>query len=238
MAAHRNAGGRLLDLDCIVPAAGLARRIDGRKLTRDFRGRPLIMHALANALEACRRVIVVVGHDEQAVRAALAPAETAQDRQPSDDAGRVVIVTNPHYRHGMITSIARGALEVHSPRFFVAPADMPFLASGLYRAVAAAAAAGDTGSEHAMAWFPVLRGKPAHPVLVCRDVLPALFELVRGAMEAGARSVPPAALPSMRAFLHSYDSVDVPVDNEGSTIDIDTPAALERYGGGNPDPAG
>ncbi len=252
MRALHGAAGRPLGIDCVVPAAGLASRMAGEKLSCDFRGRPLVTHAVANALAACRRVIVVAGHDAEAVRASLAApilADAIENTEPGSpairNADRLAIVENPDYQHGMITSIARGAIEVESTFFFVAPADMPFLRPTIFRQIAVTAgivqdaagrgASGETPgareitasgtSGEVAAWLPAHRGRPCHPVLIRSSLRRALSEYVRGA----AAKDPAGKLPSMRRFLADYSTMQVPVDDVRASIDIDTEEEFRRY---------
>ena len=198
-------------LDCIVPAAGLSTRMGGKKLTALLGGKPLITHAVTHALASCSRVIVVLGHDSDAVQDVLA---RTWENEP-----RLRYVSNPDYRRGMITSIARGALEVKSEWFFVAPADMPFLKSDLYQFILNSVPHKNDGVA---ALFPEYGGKPAHPTVVNTAV-----------REDFARAVSPGPgsgdLPSMRRYLQSMKTRTVPVSDGGSIIDIDTPEAFTRY---------
>jgi molybdenum cofactor cytidylyltransferase len=202
----------------VVPAAGFGTRMPGCKLVTPFAGRPLVVHAVANALGACRRVIVVLGHNSREVAATL----------PRDPA--LVCVENPGFEMGMLTSIARGAKEVRSDRFFVAPADMPFLTPSLYSAVFAAAERTQTNpvnGEPVAAWIPEYLGTRGHPVLIRTSLVPELVNLVAQAVADGA----PGTAPAMREFLAGRTTQRLPVSDEGSTIDIDTPEAVRRYEG-------
>ena len=193
-----------LAIDCVIPAAGLSSRMGSHKLLEEFGNRALVYWPVHHALSACHRVIVVLGHDADSVRAVL----------PHDD--QLTVVTNTDYERGMLTSIARGAAEVRSDRFFVAPADMPFLPPELFRAVADAPGG-------ATAWFPDYHGRSGHPVLISSSVVPALTRAVACRKPRGG------TLESLRRFLRGYTTVTVPVDDDGSIIDIDTMDALQRY---------
>ncbi|MBU8912974.1 MAG: nucleotidyltransferase family protein [Spirochaetales bacterium] len=203
-----------LDIDCVIPAAGLSSRMGSHKLLKEFGTRPLVYWAVHHAVAACHRVIVVLGHDADAVRAVL----------PCRD--ELIVVTNTEYERGMLTSIARGAAEVQRDRFFVAPADMPFLRPELFRAIAGAAATvppSTVGRAPPAAWFPDYHGRSGHPVLISSSVEPALARAVTCARSRGVVTQP------MRKFLAGYPTVTVPVDDDGSIVDIDTMDALQRY---------
>ena len=189
-----------LPVTCVVPAAGLSTRFGGPKLLALLDGRPLIDHSVRNAAEACVRVIVVVGGRAEPVRAAVPVADG------------VLIVENPNFDQGMLSSIRVGARLVRTDRFFVAPGDMPFLDTVLFRAVWRAA----EGRRNSDAWYPFRDGRRGHPVLIRSSIIPALEE---------------TRAPSMRVFLEPYHTSRVWIDSDWPFVDLDTPADLERYQG-------
>jgi molybdenum cofactor cytidylyltransferase len=98
----------------IVLAAGTGSRFGGTKQLVQIDGKPLVEHAV-DALRAAAidELIVVVGHDADAVRAAL----------PVD----VVVVKNPNYRDGQATSLAAAlhAVSEASEAAVILLADQP-----------------------------------------------------------------------------------------------------------------
>ncbi len=85
---------------CVL-AAGTATRFGDTKLVHNFRGRPLLQHALLAAQGTCEgQVTLVVGHDRESV--------TAASKGLSDH-----VVVNCGYQSGLGTSIAAG---VHACR--------------------------------------------------------------------------------------------------------------------------
>jgi molybdenum cofactor cytidylyltransferase len=222
--------------DCVIPAAGLSSRMTTGeesdvpeagypKSLLELQGKPLLLHAVDNALAVCRRCIVVTGHGRKDVEALLRRARPG-----------VEVVFNSDYRQGMFSSIRAGSRLVRSEWFFVAPGDMPMLAPELYRMVLSAArsvpvdsdhhdpdGAPATASQRVAAWFPEYRGRRGHPVLINRTVV--------SAMNAGAPDGRPWT--SMRAFLSGFSVRDVPVSSDSIFLDIDTPKTLrearERY---------
>ena len=98
----------------IVLAAGTSSRFGATKQIVPVEGSPLIVHAI-NALQGpdFGELIVVVGHDEDSVRAVLPDG--------------VTVVTNPAYRDGQATSLAAAlhAVDDESEASVVLLADQP-----------------------------------------------------------------------------------------------------------------
>ncbi len=211
---------RASECDCIVLAAGLSSRMPGSKMLREIDGAPLVRIAVRNALSACRRVILVVGHEAGAV------VEAAGSR----DEPRLTVVDNPHYREGMVGSIQAGMDEVTSAWFFVAPGDMPALLPPIYSAVAAAAApaaavpaaggsAGTPDRHTARAIVPYYGETRGHPVLIHSSLIPRL------------RGEPRGGRP-MRELLARYPVGHVHLDDPAITLDLDTEQAVKAYRSG------
>jgi molybdenum cofactor cytidylyltransferase len=98
----------------IVLAAGSGSRFGGTKQLVPLEGRPLVLHAVAALRGAgVGEVVVVTGHDAEAVEAVL----------PRD----VRAVRNPAYRDGQATSLAAAlhALEDASEAAVILMADQP-----------------------------------------------------------------------------------------------------------------
>src|SRR5215468_9560748 len=77
----------------IVLAAGAGSRFGGTKQLVEVDGKPLVRHAI-DALDGAEvgELIVVLGHDANAVRTAIPDG--------------VIVVQNPNYRDGQATSLA------------------------------------------------------------------------------------------------------------------------------------
>jgi len=109
----------------VVLAAGRARRFGGDKLLTDFRGEPLLRHALRAAGDACPgSVVLVTGHRAQQV---VEVAEGFADR----------CVLNEDFELGMGTSIARGvaACRSEAEAILVHLADQPLVTGAHLRAL-------------------------------------------------------------------------------------------------------
>lgn len=157
----------------LILAAGQGRRFaGGTKQLAVVGGRPLVAHAVATARAAgVGRVVVVVGHDADAVTAAV--------RTEDADAQ---VVTNPHHACGQSTSLVAGiravARDDRARLAVVLLADQPGVRAEAVRAVAAAV---DDGAPAARASYA---DAPGHPVAFSRGVFDRLAA-VEG--DAGAR---------------------------------------------------
>lgn len=98
----------------VVLAAGAGRRYGGTKQLVEVRGKPMVLHAVAALREAgVGEIVVVTGHDAEAVEAVL----------PGD----VRAVRNPVWAHGQASSLAAAmhALADDSEAAVILMADQP-----------------------------------------------------------------------------------------------------------------
>jgi len=187
-------------ITAVVLAAGRSTRMGRNKLREPLGGKAMVRHAVEAALaSSAESVIVVTGHEAEQVRGALA--------------GLLVrFVHNPAYGEGLATSLRAGlaAVPAEAGGMVVLLGDMPRVSAPLidglverFRTVPKAAAV-----------VPVAGGRRGNPVLVGRKLFPALLRL---SGDAGAR----------RLLEEAGDAVvEMPVDDDGVLIDIDTPEAL------------
>jgi molybdenum cofactor cytidylyltransferase len=106
-----------LRIAAIIPAAGLSSRMGRNKLLLNFRGKPLVRHAVETVLAASvREVYVVLGHEAEKVREVLAGLP-------------VRFVTNEDYRLGLSTSVRAGVNAVPSgfEAIIIYLADQPWI---------------------------------------------------------------------------------------------------------------
>jgi len=185
----------------IVLAAGLSTRMGARnKLLQPLRGKPILRHATEAQLEAgLSPVFVVTGHERDAVTAALADLP-------------VRVVYNPDYASGLASSLKSGiaALPNGVQGAVVSLGDMPNVTPQVIEQLVAA----HTMRPEALAVVPTLFGQRGNPVLLAREIFPAVSLLTgdRGARrlldEAGERVV------------------EVAFEDPAIAIDVDTPEAL------------
>jgi molybdenum cofactor cytidylyltransferase len=193
-------------LSPIVLAAGESRRMGSPKaLLPDPDGRAFIARIVRTLLTAgLTDVLVVTGSQHDAIDAAL----SADDLRDC-----VRLVRNADPLRGQLSSIwtALDACPPHTDGLLMTLVDVPMITSATVRAVVNA-----WRHTRAPVVRPIVDGRRGHPVIFDRR----LFDELRAApLDAGARVV-------VRA--HWDESVDVPVDDRGSLLDVDTPADYER----------
>lgn len=196
--------GEAAQFDIVLLAAGQSRRFGkANKLLADIDGKPLVRRVAERlrTLEGAR-LIVVTGHEADAVAAAVAGL--------ADE-----VIHNPSYPDGIAGSVAAGASAV---RFgcaaLIAQGDMPALSPELLYALAARF---EKHGGKAIVFPRAPDGRQGTPVIWPADLLPELGQL-RG--DAGAK-------PLITRHLDRIAPVDI--DDEKLLIDIDTVEALEAW---------
>ncbi len=192
----------------VVLAAGRSSRAGGiNKLLAMLDGKPLVTHAVdAMLATSARPVVVVTGHMEDQVRAAIG------DRP-------VTFTHNPHYADGLSTSLRQGIgqLSKMAPQLdgaLVALGDMPQVkAKQLDKILSAFSPA-----EGRSICVPTFHGKRGNPVLWGRDYFAAM-ETVAG--DTGAKHI---------IGEHADQVCEVPMDDGSIFVDVDTPEALAAIG--------
>lgn len=185
----------------IVLAAGRSTRMGEHKLLLTLNGRPLIAYALlAAAGSGARDIIVVLGHNAEAVREAL-PAGT----------WRAVLCAD--YATGMSASLRAGVQAVgeDAAGAVILLGDQPLVTPGRLRAILSYAA---TAPDRIIATQS--EGRPSTPVYFPR----ALFgELMGVTGDEGGRSV----IAGHRELLHL-----VACDDDAEMLDVDDAASFQR----------
>ena len=143
-------------------------------------------------------IVVVVGHDADAIVASLSEFDLT-----------VRVVENPDYEQGQLSSLLAGLRVVDRPGVvaaLVTLVDVPLVGAATVRAVVER-----YRQTHAPVVRPVRGDEHGHPVLVDRS----LFDAIR-------RSDPSqGAKPVIRANVSTAGDVDV--DDPGAFADFDTP---------------
>lgn len=191
-----------MSVSAILLAAGASRRMSGHnKLLLPLAGKTIIAHTVDHLLQSkAGEVIVVLGHEAEAVQRALS------DR-------KVVFTTNSRFNQGLSTSIIAG-LQVASKSaqgFLISLADQPlvtfaelnlliqcFVSAGRYSIVA-----------------PSYRGQRGNPVIFHRIHLPDMLAI---SGDAGCKAI---------LAQHPQHILDVEMQTDHILCDVDTPEAYE-----------
>lgn len=186
----------------LVLAAGRSTRMgQANKLLQTVRGLPMVRHAVeAQLASSARPVIVVTGHQHDAVAAALEGLE-------------VQLVHNPDFATGLASSVKAGlrALPGDTPGVVVSLGDMPNVTGQVIDRLAQVFAE----SAEALAVVPTLFGQRGNPVLLSRGLFGAV-EALSG--DQGARRLLDGAGEAI---------VELPLDDPAIALDVDTPDALQ-----------
>ena len=193
----------------VVLAAGQSRRMGRRnKLLEVVDGEPMVRHAVRAAVSAAggRPVVVVTGHEREAVEAALA-------------GHHIAFAHNPDYGAGLSTSLARGVAALPSgiEGAIVCLADMPGVRAEHLERLRDAF---DPGAGAAIC-VATRRGKRGNPVLFASRFFPEMCD-VEG--DVGARHL-------IGAYAELVREVEMPDD--AVLLDIDSPSALRAYRAGD-----
>ncbi|PWC55550.1 molybdopterin-binding/glycosyltransferase family 2 protein [Azospirillum sp. TSO22-1] len=187
----------------VVLAAGRSSRMGGpNKLLADVHGTPLLARTVDAVLaSAARPVVVVTGHQADAVRAALG--------------GRpVTVVHNPDFAEGLSTSLRVGlaALPADVDGVLVCLGDMPAVASGVLDRLIAAY----NPTEGRAICVPVAHGRRGNPVLWDRRFF---ADMARVSGDTGARHL---------IGENAEQVCEIQVEGDGVLADVDTPDGLAR----------
>ncbi len=190
----------------VVLAAGLSTRMGSLKPLLPLHGVPALRHSVDGFLQIGVSPVVVFGHEADQVARALRGV-----------AG-VRCVINEEYRTGMWSSVlcglrAAGAEPSASaaPWIAVLPADCALVRAETIGLLAREAVAADADVV-----YPTVSGERGHPPLLSPSLV---AEALRASPTGGLREV--LAAPGVRA-------AEVPVDDEGTLLDMDTPDQYRR----------
>ena len=194
----------------IILAAGQASRFraaagetgPATKLVAQLEGKPLVRHVAEAALASrAAPVIVVTGHAEDVVRAAL-------------EGLPVTFTHNDAYATGLASSLQQGlsCVPLDCDGALVLLGDMPLISPEIIEHLIDAFERNPTTKAVA----PVREGQRGNPVLLSRALFPAVAAL---SGDVGARALLAAA---------QGEIVEVAVASRAVTFDVDTPDALTR----------
>ena len=194
-------------IPAIVLAAGKSTRMGHPKAALPL-GDDTFLSRIVRTFHDARidHVIVVVGHEADAVRASLSSTDVT-----------VRFVDNPDYESGQFSSFVKGldaADRSDVSAALVTLVDVPLVTAATIRAVV---------EQYLQTGAPIVRptrgSQHGHPVLIDRS----LFDEFRHADRAGG------AKPIVRA--HASPAGDLAIEDDGAFLDIDTVADYQRVMG-------
>lgn len=191
-------------ISAVILSAGESSRMGRPKALLPIDGETFI-EKIVGALRktSVKRIIVILGHnaDEMKRRIEHLPVE---------------ILINPDYKLGQLSSLQvalrRLEKEPDCDGVLVHLVDHPYLDAKLAETMMERFAAGEK-----LIVVPHYNGKRGHPVIFSRRLF---GELLAAPMDQGAKAVVNA---------HSADTLEVGTENEGITLDIDTPELYRQH---------
>ncbi len=188
-------------ISAIILAAGTSSRMGRPKPLLRLEGRPLLEHALDLVRgSGIEQVIVVLGYEAERMRNEIELADAT-------------VVVNPNFTAGMSTSIQTGlrALDPRSDAFLVVLVDQPFVSPTTLEALI-----DSRRRSEAKILLPTYRGVRGNPVLLDSSLSDAIYT-IKG--DQGYSSI----------FDDHKDVIlEVPVDDPGILLDLDTEEQLQR----------
>jgi molybdenum cofactor cytidylyltransferase len=191
-------------IEAILLAAGESRRMGYPKPLLRVGGASFIAHAITLALGVADRLVIVLGAHAGRIRSTVAPDS------------RIIVVENPNFKRGQLSSLKVGLAEViaaGADAVVVHLADHPLVAAVTFRALI-----DDYRKTALPIVVPRYNGHRGHPVLFDRTLF---AELMAAPEDQGARVVVDADAARVRY---------VEVDDPGVVLDLDTPADLASAG--------
>ena len=193
----------------LLLAAGRSTRMgEQNKLRMPYRGKPIVYHAAKAYLDAGLSVLVVLGHEAEAVKMML------------PDSKRISTILSPRYALGLSFSLSMGLRNLPSEArwVIVGLGDMPMVQSTTIARLAAA-----TRSSGAYAIVPTFMSEWGNPVALAPYMVQECLNL-QG--DRGAGQI-------LRQYPNLVEEMDTA--DEGVVRDVDTPELynhlrrLDRY---------
>lgn len=203
--ANQPRKNQIESMAAVVLAAGKSSRSRNSHKLLSFLGTKTVVRTTVDNLLGVKdlKIVVVTGNAAEKIEACL-------------PGNKVSIVHNPDFENGMGTSLAAGVSELGSSitHALIFLADMPFVTQATVEKLLKSA----TDTNDAAIFIPTFHGKRGHPVLWHQKYF-SLLRLLKG--DAGGRKI---------LEKNSEKVIEVPVDDPGILIDLDTPEMLAQFG--------
>jgi molybdenum cofactor cytidylyltransferase len=172
------------------------------KALLQIKGNTFLQHIVDTVRRAgLENIIAVIGHD----------AENIRSKFPDN---AVQFIVNENYQKGQLSSIQTVIKNIPKEvdAILVCPIDRPLVSSGLVQNLLS-----EFIKSKPPVVIPIYDAKRGHPIIFSSSVFP---ELMRAPLDIGARAV---------VWAHHNEVVEVPTNEEGVLINIDTPELYEKY---------
>jgi molybdenum cofactor cytidylyltransferase len=188
----------------VVLAAGESSRMGRPKALLPIAGQTFIERIVAALGRAgLEKIIVVLGHDAEAMRQKIAHLP-------------VTILVNADYKKGQLSSLQTAVRHLLRDQtcsgMLVHLVDHPYIDAGLVKLLIRRFA--ESGRPIAV---PRFHGKRGHPVIFARSLFD---ELLNAPEDQGAKAVVGA---------HRDETLEIDSEDEGITLDIDTPELYRQH---------
>lgn len=191
------------NLNGLILAAGLSRRMGDFKPLLPLGEKTILENTIDSMIQFVNRIVVVLGYRADEVEAQLA-------HYPKD---RLILVRNPEYETSdMLTSIKYGLKQMPSCQaFYLLPGDMPNIGKRTFELLR------EKALPEKSVIFPTVESYRKHPPLIHHDLIPDILYF----SEDGG----------LRQLWNRLDVpiLEVPVDDPGCSIDLDTPEQYRQY---------
>jgi CTP:molybdopterin cytidylyltransferase MocA len=191
-------------IHAVILSAGESSRMGRPKALLPIGGENFIEKIVGALKQAgCQNITVVLGHNAEELRRKIAHLP-------------VTILVNPEYQKGQLSSLQvalRHLLEdKNCSAMLMHLVDHPYIDPGLVNLLIRR-----FEESHKLIAVPRFHGKRGHPVIFAR----ALFdELLNAPFDQGAKAVVNA---------HRDETLEIETEDEGITLDIDTPELYRRH---------
>jgi molybdenum cofactor cytidylyltransferase len=188
----------------VILSAGESSRMGRPKALLPIAGQTFIERIVASLRQAgLEKIIVILGHDAEAMRQKITHLP-------------VTILVNTDYRQGQLSSLQTALRHLlgdeHCSAMLVHLVDHPYINPALVKLLIQRFEA--SGKPIAV---PRFHGKRGHPVVFARSLFD---ELLAAPEDQGARAVVNA---------HRQETLEIDTEDEGITVDIDTPELYRRH---------
>ncbi len=188
-----------MNIDCLIPAAGLSSRMGKWKLTLPYKGSTIVENSIINAISTSNRVILVTGHRSEEL--------TKIVRKYSN----VFTIENKKFENGMFSSIQTGVKLIKSNWFFITMGDMPDIGKDIYINLIKAR---NNNPDNFDIIRPMYLGKRGHPVLLHKKTIKTIL-------------TEPISSEMKNIFTH-FRVLDIEMNMPDTFRDIDTPEEYSR----------